>query len=579
MSKWQDVRIWGGPLVVLAALAAFQALPGLGFVAYDDGVYVVQNPVVGQGLSRSGVAWAFSTFTAGNWHPLTWCSHLLDVSLYGLWPGGHHLTSLLLHALNGALLFLALARLTRRPWPSLAVALLWAVHPLRVESVAWISERKDVLCGTFAFLALWLYARHAERPSAARLTAVAAALAAGLLAKPMLVTLPCLLLLLDYWPLRRFQLPPAGAPILAWWRAAAPLLREKVPLLVMAVAMASVTVIAQRHDDAMRSWEEIPAFWRGADTMWNLFVYIRQTAWPVGLTPIYPYTSSWLTPAALLTALVVVVAGFWAAWRGRATQPFVTAGWLWYAGMLVPVCGLIPIGAQAQADRYTYLPQVGLLIVVVWSVRAGLRQAAGGDLRKPLRWGATAVVTATVVFAAMTWFQTGFWRNSITLFAAAADANPDSYPAHYALGAALAQAGAPEAGVPHLAAAAALAPQFPGHFRALAAALARQGRLADAEREYRRVLLFVPDDAIAAYQLGLLYAWTGRPHEAQTLWQTAARRRPAWPAPRLALERLQGAGTPAPTTVIRQRLLGATSGAPPPAEALPPPEWFDLSER
>lgn len=579
MRCWQDVRGWGGPLVFLAALVAFQALPGLGFVAYDDGVYVVQNPVVGQGLSWPGLAWAFSTFTAGNWHPLTWCSHLLDVSLYGLRPGGHHLTSLLLHALNGALLFLALARLTRLPWPSLAVALLWAVHPLRVESVAWISERKDVLCGAFAFLALWLYARHAERPSAARLTAVAAALAAGLLAKPMLVTLPCLLLLLDYWPLGRFQLPPAGAPLAAWWRAAGPLIKEKLPLLALAAAVAGVTVIAQRHDDAMRSMEEVPVFWRVADTIWDLFVYLRQTVWPVGLAPLYPYASGWLTPAALLTALTVTAAGFWAAWRCRATQPFITAGWLWYAGMLVPVCGLIPIGAQAQADRYTYLPQVGLLILLVWSVRAVLRQAAAGDLRKPLRWGAAAVAAATVVFAAMTWFQTGFWRNSITLFAAAADANPDCYPAHYALGAALAQAGAPEAGVPHLAAAAALAPQFPGHFRALAAALARQGRLADAEREYRRVLLFTPDDAVAAYQLGLLYAWAGRLQDALALWQTATRQRPEWPAPRQALIQFQADEETVPTAVIRQRLPGAPAGTPPPADALPPPEWFDLSGR
>ncbi|MEI8078366.1 MAG: glycosyltransferase family 39 protein, partial [bacterium] len=228
LKPWRDIRVWGALLVAGVALAAFSPLPWLEFVFYDDGDYVVNNDHVRGGLTLAGLRWAFTNVSTGNWHPLTWLSHLLDVSLYGMWPGGHHVTSLLLHAVSGVLLFLALARLTRAPWPSLAVALLWVAHPLRAESVAWISERKDVLSVFFALLTLWCYARYAERPSPRRMAAVIVTFTLGLLAKPMLVTLPCVLLLLDYWPLQRLRPPEAGfGNLLAagWHRV-----REKWPL-------------------------------------------------------------------------------------------------------------------------------------------------------------------------------------------------------------------------------------------------------------------------------------------------------------------------------------------------------------
>ncbi|MFA5206322.1 MAG: hypothetical protein WC708_18145, partial [Lentisphaeria bacterium] len=266
VKPWRDIRGWGALLVAGVALAAFSPLPWLEFVRYDDGVYVVQNEVVVRGLTWPGLRWAFTTFTAGNWHPLTWLSHLLDASLYGLWAGGHHLTSLGLQAANGVLLFWALARLTRTPWPSLAVALLWVVHPLRVESVAWVSERKDLLSGFFALLTVWLYARYAERPAARRMALVALVFALGLMAKPMLVTLPFVLLLLDGWPLGRWRRPPASGrvalieiPLVAGgW----PLVCEKLPLFGLSALFSGVTLVAQRHDDAIRDLAEVPPFWR-----------------------------------------------------------------------------------------------------------------------------------------------------------------------------------------------------------------------------------------------------------------------------------------------------------------------------
>ena len=563
MMMLRDIRVWGTLVVAATALAAFSMVPELGFVRYDDGVYVVQNEVVSQGLTVGGVRWAFTTFTAGNWHPLTWMSHLLDVSLYGLRPGGHHVTSLLLHVANGVLLFLVLTRLTRLSWPSLAVALLWVVHPLRVESVAWVSERKDVLSVFFALLTLWFYARYVERPSSRRMAAVVAVFAVGLLAKPMLVTLPCVVLLLDYWPLARVQ-KSKDASAVSFFRVNLPLLREKWALFLLAVVMSGMTVVAQRQGEAMRSWNEVTPFWRVADAVWDTFAYVRQTIWPLDLTAFYPYASEWLTPGALLLALTVVVLGCWAAWGCRHRWPWVTVGWLWYAGMLFPVSGIIPIGAQAQADRYSYLPQIGLLILVVWTCRAWLCRLAGepevswpgqplGNPPAPRAaapvakadvhpasgrirlWGGAAVGTVVVLLAAMTWVQVGFWRNSVSLFASAVDAYPNNYMARYALGISLIEAGRPEAAEQQVAAAAALAPQFPGHFFALAVSLAKQGRHVEAIREYRRVLMMTPDDAKALYLFGVSLYNMGNWRGAVEAVRASVRLRPEVAEPSLVL--------------------------------------------
>ena len=565
MRVLRDIRIWGALVVAAAALAAFSLLPELGFVRYDDDLYVFQNRVVCQGLTCGNWWWALTTFTASNWHPLTWWSHLLDVSLYGLWPGGHHVTSLLLHVANGVLLFWVLARLTRALWPSLAVALLWVVHPLRVESVAWVSERKDVLSGFFALLTLWLYARYAERPTPRRLGAVTVTFALGLMAKPMLVTLPCVLLLLDFWPLARFK-RRSGVGLLSlgegatrdlFSRANLSLVREKLPLFLLAALAAGITLVAQRRGAAVRDFEEVPLFWRLTDMVWDTFAYVRQTVWPPDLAVIYSGTREWLTPGTLLVALTVVILGFWAAWACRWRRPWVTVGWLWYAGVLFPVSGIVSIGSQAQADRYSYLPQIGLLILVVWTCRAWLCRLTGeheetlwpgqpsgdplADAGAPLSsgrgwlWGGAAVGTITILLAGMTWVQTGFWRNSVTLFASAVDAYPQNCRARYGLGVSLLEAGQPAAAEPHLAVAAAIAPQFPDHFFALAFCLAGQGRHAESVREYRRALQMTPDNTKAYYLLGVELDKMGRRSAALKAVRTSLQLQPAAMEPGLTL--------------------------------------------
>ncbi len=384
---------------VLAGLAFAALAPALAcdFVNFDDFTYVIRNAQVKDGLSAAGVRWAFTTSRAANWHPLAWLSLQLDATLFGPGPLGFHLTNVLLHAANAALLFLALRALTGAFWRSAAVALLFAVHPLRVESVAWVSERKDVLSAAFGLLALAAYAGYARAPSLRRYLAVVAALLLSLLAKPMLVTLPCLLLVLDWWPLRRAREPRD------WGRLAA----EKLPLFALAAASSAVTVRAQAAEGAVMALEKLPLDARVGNAAVSYAVYLGKTVWPVNLAVLYPHPGglpAWQVAAAALL-LAALTAGA-VALRRRA--PYLLAGWLWYLGTLVPVIGLVQVGVQAYADRYTYFPQVGLLLAACW----GAADLAGARAR-------AALVTAGVVawiLAGLTWGQLGAWRDSLTLW-------------------------------------------------------------------------------------------------------------------------------------------------------------------
>ena len=353
--------------IVLALVATVVAIYGqtLGypFIAFDDPGYVSENAHVRAGLSWAGLCWALTTFAQSNWHPLTWLSLMLDAQLYGPRAGGFHLTNLLLHAANTLLLFAWLRRTTAALWPAAGTAFLFAAHPLHVESVAWVTERKDVLSTCFLCLTLLAYSRYARGgPGRWRAYALALALyALGLMAKPMLVTLPPLLLLLDYWPLRRF--PPAA------WRAHWPgLLREKLPFAVLMAASCVVTYQAQRRQ-AVVSLEVLPAGWRLAAAVLGVGSYLQKTVWPLGLGIFYPYWYgvAWWRPAGWALGLVGLTAG--ALWRGRA-QPYLAVGWLWFLGTLVPVIGLVQVGSQAVADRYLYVPHIGLFLALCWGAEA-----------------------------------------------------------------------------------------------------------------------------------------------------------------------------------------------------------------
>jgi tetratricopeptide (TPR) repeat protein len=493
--------------LVLAVAIVFGQTLRYPLINFDDHQYVSQNKHVTDGLTRGGIAWAFTHFYASNWHPLAWLSHMLDCQCYdGIgWPGGHHLTSVLLHALTAVLLFLVLRQMTGRLWPSALAAAVFALHPLRVESVAWVSERKDVLSGLLFVLTLWAYVRYVRRPfSLGRYLAVAAFFALGLMAKPMLVTLPAVLLLLDYWPLER-----AGKSVSWRW-----LLLEKLPLLALSVASSVMTLLAQRT--AMKTTDDLSFSARIANALVAYTVYLRQMVCPTGLAVFYPHPRDGLPAweaagaAVLLAAITAVVLA------RRQRQPYLLVGWLWYLGMLVPVIGLLQVGDQAMADRYTYLPQIGICLVLAWAA-ADAAAHLGSSARACGGW-------ATIVLAVMTaaaWQQTTYWRDSEALWYHALDCTSQNYMAHYNLACALQHHGAfPEAAA-HYKETLEITPHYaPAHVN-LGELLADHGRLAAAMDHYRQALQAEPDNADAHNNLGRLLARLGQSDEAIAHFQRA----------------------------------------------------------
>jgi len=410
-------------LLALLTLALYSPVRRHAFIDYyDDGAYITKNADVTAGLSGDGVAWAFTAFHSSNWHPLTWVSHQLDVTLFGLDPGPHHLMNVGLHALNGVLLFLFLAAATGRFWSALLVGLFFAVHPLRVESVAWAAERKDVLSGTFFFLTLLAYGAYARRPSKLRYLHVGLALACGLMAKPMLVTVPFLLLLLDRWPLDRVREH-------GWKR----LVVEKLPLFALVVASSIVTWYAQRAGGAIRSFEALPFDVRIANAFAAYAGYLWKTIWPVGLTFFYPHPGlvgdglGLASPRVIASALLVLGMSALACARYRKAPQLFT-GWFWYVGMLVPVIGVFQVGGQWIADRYAYLPLIGVYVAVIWGVDAACRAPRA-------KQAAYAVgLLAVVACAGVTLHQIRFWKDSRTLFERGLAVTENNYPALSNLG-------------------------------------------------------------------------------------------------------------------------------------------------
>jgi len=413
--------------LALVVLGLYARTAGHGFVDYDDPVYVSRNEVVARGLSGEGLRWAFG-YHAGNWHPLTWLSHMLDVELFGLEPGPHHLVNAALHALNALLLGVALARLTGAPWSALAVAALFALHPLRVESVAWASERKDVLAGTFWMLTLLAYERYARRGGAARLALVALCLALGLLAKAMLVTLPLVLLVLDAWPLARL------APGEARRRA----LLEKLPLALPCLAAALATLWIQRQEGAVGTLGALGLLERLSNACLSTWIYLGKTLVPVSLGCFVPHPVT-VTPREELSrvlyqpgllALLGLLATSFFFWRQRRRRPHLLVGWLWYGIALLPVIGLVQVGQQAYADRYTYLPLIGPVLALVFELRA---LAANGPRARA--WCVGGTLAATLALVPLTWRPIGTWSDTRTLFEHALAVRDRNYLAETTLGA------------------------------------------------------------------------------------------------------------------------------------------------
>src|SRR5437667_3827405 len=430
--------------IFLLVIVWFAFGPALthGFIDYDDQRYVDQNPTVTNGLTLDGIRWAFTHVHASNWHPLTTISHILDCQVYGLQPWGHHLTNILLHAAAAILLFLALRELTGNLWPSVFVAAVFAVHPLRVESVAWVSERKDVLSGVFFVLILWAYARYARgnAPSSFWYITVVVFFAFGLMCKPTLVTVPFVLLLLDYWPLGRTQQPWSRARGI---RESQPrqrrdtwtwLVIEKLPLFVLSAASCVATLLAQQ--EALDASLKPPLGERVGNALVSYAMYLGQMIWPAHLAVLYPYPEVNLKVLQVVLALLLLLIISAAVFVWRKKYPFLLTGWLWYLGMLVPMIGIVQVGSQVRADRYTYLPQIGLYLLVAW-----------GAMELFHRWRRSRevlAITAVLIIMALTtrsYLQTSYWRDTETLLKHAIASTSNNYIAHTNLAHTLSQSG------------------------------------------------------------------------------------------------------------------------------------------
>src|SRR5262245_61167751 len=391
--------------LVAVTLAVFGQTLTHDFVNFDDHVYVYENPLVIRGLSTEGVIEAFTHTHARNWHPLTTLSHMLDCQLYGLNAGGHHLTNIILHTISVLLLLLVLKQMTGALWQSAFVAALFAIHPLHVESVAWIAERKDVLSAVFLMLTLAAYARYVRAPSARRYLLVALLFGFGLMSKSMLVTLPFVLLLLDYWPLDRF-----GAHKSEVRRRLPTLIKEKIPFLALSTFSCMATLFAQRQGPS--AIDQLPFLWRLENAFVTYVTYVWQMLWPARLAVFYPHPNDRLPLLQVTGAVALLVGTSLVVISLRRTLPYLVTGWFWYLGMLVPVIGVVQVGEQAHADRYTYLPQVGLYIMIAWTVGDLLVESTR---RRRALVGVIAAM-AVVSLSARAFGQTSYWKNSETLW-------------------------------------------------------------------------------------------------------------------------------------------------------------------
>ena len=497
------------------------------FVNFDDHVYVYENPLVARGLSTEGIIAAFTHTHALNWHPLTTLSHMLDCQLYGLKAGGHHLTNVILHTISVLLLFVVLTQMTGGLWQSGFVAALFAIHPLHVESVAWIAERKDVLSGLFFMLTLAAYARYARAPSTPRYLLVSLFFACGLMSKPMLVTLPFVLLLLDYWPLGRLesQKSEIGSRLRR-------LITEKVPMFSLSICSCIVTLFTQRQGP--NAIDQLPFLWRLNNTFVSYITYIRQMLWPVRLAVFYPHPNDRLPLAEVTMAIVFLVGVSLLVIYLRRTKPYLVTGWFWYLGMLVPVIGLVQVGEQAHADRYTYLPEIGLYIMIVWIVGDLLPKSTSRVCRALVGF---AVAIIIVSLSERARGQTSYWKNSETLwkhtlavtsdndvahnnlgflflrrgeldnaiseFQAALDIRSRSTQTHYSLGAALIQNNIGNAfarkqfwdkAIDHLQEAARLRPDYADAYFNLGSVFFQLGRIDQAIAQWRKALAIRPTD-------------------------------------------------------------------------------------
>jgi tetratricopeptide (TPR) repeat protein len=505
-------------LLALVTLVAYLPATRNGFLYYDDDEYITANYAVQAGLTLPGARWAFTSTQVSNWHPITWLSHMADCTLFGLNAGAHHFVNVLFHAANTALLFVLLWRLTRKIWPSAVVAALFAWHPLHVESVAWLSERKDVLSTFFALLALLSYTKFVKENCRRSFWLAVSFFTLGLMAKPMLVTLPCVLLLLDFWPLNRFRI--ANFEL----RFFTKLVAEKIPFFLLAAASCVVTLFAQRG--AMATLEAVPWSWRLANAVVSGVGYLLKIFWPVDLAVAYPLTHFSTPLVALAATLLLLVSG--AAWHWRQARPYFLVGWCWFLGTLMPVIGLVQVGVTAMADRYTYIPAIGIFLVVAF----GLAEFASP---RPVlkRYVSVSMAVILVLCIGLTEMQIGFWRTSETLFRHAISVTQRNDVAHGNLGYALEHQGR------HAEALAEYRTEVqlnPGHYQvhfSIGNMLLKLGRYGEALTEFQQCLQLNPEVPALHNAVGLALAALGETDGALAQFADAQRLDPRYGEPHL----------------------------------------------
>lgn len=504
-------------LVILTG-AAYARVVGYGFVSFDDPSYVYHNPHVRTGFTARNVAWALTAAHSANWHPLTWISHSIDSSIYGMWAGGHHITNVLLHALNTVLLFLALYGMTGKRWRSLFVAALFALHPLNVESVAWISERKNLLSTTFWFLTIIAYTGYTARGGWRRYCAVMLAFICGVASKPMLVTLPVTLLLLDYWPLRRFETTRAKGE--SPWV----LVREKLPLLPIAIASSAITLIVQGGGGMTKSLERFSLGERLANALASYVAYILKMMWPAKLCVYYPHPEGTLPVWETILSGAILAVVTYLAIKLRRKYPYLAVGWFWYMITLIPVIGLVQVGAQAAADRYTYITLIGIFVIIAWGVPDVLeRLSIAQDRMRLLAFPAVGIL---ITLSVCTWMQTSYWKNTESLFGRAIDVTNGHSATYGCLVASLQYMGKTDRAIELLYRAIDEGKNEVGARKWLAYTLVGQGKLKEGIAEYKKALQLDPDDYMINNNLGTALARLGQNSEAETHLKKAIQAKP-----------------------------------------------------
>ncbi len=540
--------------LVIAILAVYWQVGNHKFVNYDDKDYITENQYVQAGLTLKSIAWAFTSTDVGNWHPLTWLSHMLDCQIYGLNPGGHHFTSVFFHILNSILLFLIFKRMTGAFWESAFVAAFFALHPLHVESVAWAAERKDVLSTFFWMLTMGAYILYVENPGIKKHLLTVLLFALGLMAKPMLITLPFVLLLLDYWPLGRFEIKNLDTTqgseenllkntkskkrksrkrlarnvaqakkttgFNYQWSLALPLVWEKIPLFVLAAVSSIVTFFVQQSGGAVSSLDVLPLFIRISNALVSYISYIVKMILPYNLAVLYPHPkdfSMWqVAGACLLLAFISFMAV-----KTFKRRPYFLVGWLWYLGTLVLVIGLVQVGAQSMADRYTYIPLTGIFIIIAWGVSDLI---AGWRYKKEGLAAVSGIIISTLMV--ITWFQLRHWTNGITLFSHAINVTENNSIAHNNLGNALKNQGKISEAIKHYTEALRIKPRRAKVHSNLGNALADQGKTSEAIRHYYEALRIKPNYVLAHNNLGNVFASQSKLSEAIKHYIEALRIKP-----------------------------------------------------